>query len=83
MTLRVVSYTRKEPREEDHCIKSQDWSFILFPLGTTDGGTTEQRVMLKVGEVLNRVDPARIIAMDLMQVSIKGGENQAVKPIVM
>ena len=56
---------------------------MLLPLGTADRGTNEERAMQKIGEALNRVDPARIIAMDLMHVSVEGGEKHAVKSIAM
>ena len=81
MALRVGSYTRKEPRGEDHCIKSQDWCFILLPEGITDENGTEERVVLRVGEELKSIDAGRVVAMDLMQVSVKGGENHSVKSI--
>ena len=81
MALRVGSYTRKEPRREDHCIKSQDWCFILLPKGITDENETKERVVLKVGEELKTIDVGRVVALDLMQVSVKGGENHSVKSI--
>ena len=81
MALRVGSYTKREPRGEDHCIKSQDWCFVLLPEGVTNEDETKERIMLKVGDELKSIDTRRVVAMDLMQVSVKGGENHSVKSI--
>ena len=40
-----------------------------------------ERVMLEVGEELKFIDTRRVVAMDLMQVSVKGGGNHSVKSI--
>ena len=37
--------------------------------------------MLKVGDELKSIDTRRVVGMDLMQVSAKGGENHSVKSI--
>ena len=81
MALRVGSYTKKEPRGEDHCIKSQDWCFVLLPEAVSENGDLRERIILKVGEELKGIDPRRVVAMDLMQVSVKRGENHSVKSI--
>ena len=81
IALRVGSYTRKEPRGENHCIKSQDWCFILLPEEITDENEREERVVLKVGEEVKTIDVGRVVAMDLMQVSVKGVENHSAKSI--
>ena len=56
MALRVGSYTKKEPRGEDHCIKSEDWCFVLLPEGVTNEDETRERIMLKVGDELKSID---------------------------
>ena len=81
MALRVGSYTKKEPRGEDHCIKAQDWCFVLSLEAASDENDPRERIILKVGEELKGIDPGRVVAMDLMQVSVKGGENHSVKSI--
>ena len=63
MALRVGSYIKREPRGEDHCIKSQDWCFILLPERVTDEDETRERIMLKVGEELKSIDTRRVIPL--------------------
>ena len=81
MVLRVGSYTKKEPRGEDHCIKSQGWCFVLLPEAASDKSDPRERIILKVGEELKDIVTRRVVAMDLMQASVKGGENHSVKSI--
>ena len=51
----------------------------MLAVGATDDNRTEGSVTRKVGEALHRVDPTRVVAMDLMQVSVKDSENYTVK----
>ena len=55
----------------------------MLAVGATDDNRTEGSVTRKVGEALHRIDPTRVVAMDLMQVSVKDSENYTVKSVGM
>ena len=59
---RVLQYTMKSSKGEDHCIKCQDLVFIAIPSGETDATMTS--VGLYADENFYIVDSHRILACD-------------------